>query len=376
MKNKQIKIDCPSCNHTFDLEDAYSLQVEEQMKEALNAKEKELRKILEKESKQKLAVEMKDLEEQLNEKSGMLEAAHKQELESRKKLRAAADKEKNLEIEIQRRVDENNKKLKKESAEDFENQKKLIKKEHSTVVESLKTKVEELTKKLAQGSQQSQGEILELVLEEDLQALFPTDNITPVPKGVSGADVIQTVNNSVAQVAGTIVWEFKNTKTWSDTWIQKLKDDQRALKGDIAVILSATLPKTVKGFSYYQGVWVCDIKSYAGLSTALRQQLLQIHSIRQAGVGKNQKMEYLYRYLSGNEFKQRVETIIEAFSSMKDQLNKEKIAMNKMWSKREKELERVLLGTTGMYGDLEGIVGNSLAQIEGLELEALPGIED
>lgn len=372
MKKPNIQIECPHCNQSFALEQVYASQIEERMKSEFAEREAGLRKRIQAESENKISVELKDLKEQLNEKASLLEAAHKQELDIRKRLRAAEEKEKNIEVEIQRRLGASVSELEKKSQEHFSKEKQLLLKEHSTVVESLKHKVEDLTKKLNQGSQQMQGETLELVLEDDLKALFPADEIAPVPKGITGADILQTVHNRFAQVSGTLLWEFKNTKTWSDAWVTKLKDDQRALKADISIILTSTLPRGVNGFSFYNGVWVSDIHSYIGLCTALRHQLLQAHSARQANIGKNEKMESLYHYLSGNEFKQRVQTIIEAFSSMKQQLEKERVAMTRIWAKREKELDRVLAGTAGMYGDLEGIVGNSLQRVEGLDIFALP----
>jgi hypothetical protein len=375
VKKPNIQIECPNCSQSFALEQVYTSQIEERMKAEFAEREAELRKRIQEETQDKVSVELKDLQEQLNEKSTMLKAAHQQELEVRKRLRLAEEKEKNIEIEIQRRLGESVEEFKKRSEEQFLKDKKLLLKEHSTVVESLKHKVEDLTRKLSQGSQQTQGEALELVLEDDLKLLFPSDSIEPVPKGVSGADILQTVNNRFSQNSGSLLWEFKNTKTWSDAWVQKLKDDQRSLKADISIILTSTLPKGVKGFSFYNGVWVTDLHSYVGLCTALRHQLLQAHSARQANVGKNEKMETLYHYLSGNEFKQRVQTIIEAFSSMKEQLEKERVAMTRIWAKREKELDRVLAGTAGMYGDLEGIVGNTLQKVEGLEVFGLPDRE-
>jgi hypothetical protein len=248
----------------------------------------------------------------------------------------------------------------------------LAQKEKEIENESLKNKVAELTKKLEQGSQQTQGETLELVLEEDLKSLFPLDVIEPVPKGVRGADVIQIVHNNHGKPCGTIIWEFKNTKNWTDSWIQKLKDNQHQIKADIAILLTIALPKEIKGFGHVDGVWITDIHSYSSLCTALRMSLTQLHLVRQANLGKNEKMENIYQYLSGHEFKQRIQVIVDAFKTMKKDLNDEKEAMRRLWAKREKELERVTAGTTGMYGDLEGILGNTIPRIEGLELAALP----
>ena len=195
---------------------------------------------------------------------------------------------------------------------------------------------------------------------------FPHDEIVPVPKGVSGADVVQKVKDHSGRVCGQIAWESKKTKAWSDGWIQKLKDDQRVIKADLAVIASATLPEDVKGFVFRDGVWICDIKLIVALAAALRINLLNVSRERAMSVGKNEKMEVLYSYLTGVEFKQRVEAIVEAFTNMDMGLRKERLAYEKIWSEREKQIKKVITNTVGMYGDLSGYV--ALPQIKTLEL--------
>jgi hypothetical protein len=225
---------------------------------------------------------------------------------------------------------------------------------------------DDLARKLEQGSQQTQGEVLELALEELLKAEFPHDEIVPVPKGVSGADIIQKVKDRSGRECGKIVWESKKTKAWSEGWIQKLKDDQREIKADLAVIVSVVLPEDVKGFVFRDGVWICDIKLAVALATALRINLESLTREKAMSVGKNEKMEVLYNYLTGVEFKQRVEAIVEAFSSMDEGLRKERMAYEKIWSEREKQIKKVMNNTIGMYGDLSGLV--TLPQIKRLEL--------
>lgn len=403
----KFEIECPECHHQFALDEIYSTQIEARFKKDFQTRnqdlEKKQRALLEQEAalqraqtsidaevkkrlqterdnltkeaiekaKEDYQVELKDKDRQLAEKSQKLDEANKKELEFRQKIRDVEEKEKNLELEVQRRCDDQTKKITELARHEFDDKFKLLQKDHELTLEGLKKKNDELTKKLEQGSQQAQGEVLEMVLEEDLKSLFPIDMIDPVPKGVSGADIIQTVNNNHGKDCGTIIWEFKNAKNWTDSWIQKLKDNQRQMKSDIAIILTFTLPKEMRGFGYVDGVWITNIHSYPSLCTALRMHLIQLYAARQANLGKNEKMEAIYHYLSGNEFKQRVQTIVESFQTMKADLDKEKIATQKLWAKREKEIERVIAGTTGMYGDLEGIIGNTLPKIEGLELAAL-----
>ena len=178
----------------------------------------------------------------------------------------------------------------------------------------------------------------------------------------------QIVMNASGQICGTIIWEMKRTKAWSDGWISKLKDDQRAGKADIAVIVSTVLPKDVSHLALLDGVWVSDVSTAIGLATALRGNLTELMLSRNSLAGKGEKMELLYNYLLGNEFKLRVEAIVEAFVSMKDDLDSEKRAMEKNWAKREKQIQKVMQSTAGMHGDLQGIIGASLPQIQQLEL--------
>ena len=234
------------------------------------------------------------------------------------------------------------------------------------LTDAIKAK-DDLSRKLEQGSQKTQGEVLELKLEELLKVEFPYDEIVHVPTGVSGADIIQKVHDRRGRLCGQIIWETKKTKSWNEQWIQKLKDDQRAINANEAVIVSSSLPDDVKGFVTRDGVWICDIKLIIPLAVALRINLESINRERSMSVGKNEKMEVLYGYLTGVEFKQRVEAIIEAFDSMDAGLKKERLVFEKSWSEREKQLKKIINNTVGMYGDLSGLV--TLPQIKSLEFE-------
>lgn len=226
---------------------------------------------------------------------------------------------------------------------------------------------DDLSRKLEQGSQKTQGEVLELVLEDLLKSAFLHDKVLPVPIGVTGADIIQKVFDRAGRLCGQIAWETKKTKSWNGNWIQKLKEDQRAIKADLAVIVSAVLPENVQGFELRDGVWICDIKVIVALATALRMNLESITREKALSVCKNEKMEILYGYLTGVEFKQRVEAMLEVFSSLDADLKKERIAYEKIWAKREKQIKKVITNTVGMYGDLSGLV--TLPQIKMLELQ-------
>jgi hypothetical protein len=310
-----------------------------------------------------LAVQIKDLQEQTAEQSRKLEAAGKAELELRKEKRELEEKSKNLELDVARRIDAEREKIQADTAKQLEDAHRLRDAEKDKKLQDALKVNEELRRKLQQGSQQTQGEVLELELEELIRTNFPLDRIEPVPKGVNGADVIQRVLSKTGHVCGTIIWESKHTKGWSDQWLSKLKDDQRAVKADIAVLVSEALPKECRVFGQYEGVWVTSSPCAISLAMALRSQLVEVAMTKLAAVGKNEKMEILYQYLSGPEFKQRVEAIVEAFVAMQEDLHEERRITERRWARREKQIQRVISNTSGMYGDFQGLIGSSLQNI-------------
>ena len=215
-----------------------------------------------------------------------------------------------------------------------------------------------------------QGETLELDMQAELERQFPQDRVEPVPKGIRGADIVQGVRNGTGQECGTILWETKNTRNWQPLWLQKLKDDQRTLGAAVAVLVSTVLPEDVQGFGRLHGIWVADRKSCIALAMVLREQIVQVAFAHAAAEGKNDKMDMLYRYLAGDQFRQKVQGIVEAFSALQDQLGRERRAMEKQWREREKQIERVITNTVGMYGEMSGILGGTLPRIAALELDA------
>lgn len=236
---------------------------------------------------------------------------------------------------------------------------------------------EELKRRMEQGSQQAQGEVLELALERELPIRFPTDQITPVTKGVYGADVLQTVLSPSGQICGSITWETKNAQNWNSKWIDKLRQDMIANKSEFAVLVTTVLPPEIRHFGQLDGIWVCDLSSWPGLATVLRLQVLNLAAARASAEGRDQKMNILYKYLTGPEFRERVNAVMQTFIQMQDQLNREKRAITKHWSRREKQTQAVLDGISGMYGDLQGIIGKaSLPEIQTLELAEDSGVCD
>jgi len=347
------------------LEKDFYLRLEQEKKKA----EETLRKKIAEESEQ----EIKSLKDELAEKAKKIKEFKDLELALRKEKRKLEEEKQNLELEVTRKLDAEREKIKEDIEKRLAEEHRLKDLEKEKLIESMKTQIEELKRKAEQGSQQMQGEVLEIELEELLNRNFPYDTIAPVPKGMRGADVIQRVCTPSGQKCGTIIWESKRTKAWSDGWIDKLKEDQREAKADIAVIVSVTLPKDITGIGQINGVWVTDYNLAIGLAAALRTVLIEVAKAKTSAEGKTGKMEMLYEYLSGPEFRQQIEGIVEAFASMKNDLEAEKRAMEKIWAKREKQIEKVMRNTSRMYGSLQGIIGSTLPELKALKLKALKG---
>lgn len=349
---------------------ALAEDVEKKVSESLETEKKKLTEQLKEELTKESAGELKLLQEQIAAKDKKLDEAREAELALRKKSLELEEERKEFEVTKQRQLDEERKKIAETAAKKAADEQQFKLAELSKqLTDALKVN-EELNRKLQQGSQQNQGEVFELELEEMLRQEFPHDTIEPVGKGVNGADVIQYVADRYGRTVGSIIWESKNTKNWSDGWVQKLKDDQRSKKSEIAILVSVALPKDMTTFGMYEGVWVTGFSTALPLVMALRSNLLQMAGLKQAAVGKNEKMEVLYNYLTSTEFKQRIEGIVEAFTMMKTELDKERTAYKRIWERREKLIGRVLDNTVGMYGDLEAVIGTQLPKIEQLELDS------
>ncbi len=313
---------------------------------------------------------LNDLKLQLEERTKQLDSARENEILFRKKQRELEDRERSLALELERKLDEERAKIREDALAKAAEEHHLRDREKDKQLDDMRKQIEDLKRKAEQGSQQAQGEVQELALEEILRSSFRFDEIEPVAKGVRGADALQRVCSSSGKTHGSILWESKRTKAWSDAWVQKLKDDMREAKADFGVIVSTVLPKGVNHIGQYEGIWVTDFPSLVGLSTALRAGITQLAQVQNAMAGKGEKMELIYRYLSGPEFRHRVEAIVEAFVAMKTDLDSEKRAMERTWAKREKQIQRVIHNTSGMYGDLQGLIGASLAPIVSLEISS------
>ncbi|MBP6975553.1 MAG: DUF2130 domain-containing protein [Candidatus Moranbacteria bacterium] len=408
LSKQQIK--CPECGTSISIDDVLTHQISEQIRgefqaeqrareeallerqrfldaeqERLDRATRESASLIEKAVAEKIAAERKVimgqakeaalqenekerkmLEEALEEKNAKLQEANEKELMLRKERNRLEEERQSFELEKQRELDEERAKISEEAGRKATEETRFVIAQLQKQLSDATKAKDDLARKLEQGSQQTQGEVLELELETSLRSEFLHDEIVPVPKGVKGADIIQRVFDRGGRLAGQIVWESKNTKVWSEGWVQKLKEDQRLVKADIAVIVSSVLPQGMTGFALRDGVWVCEMRLALALAGALRITLESVTREKTLSVGKNEKMEVLYAYLTGVEFRQRVEAIVEAFTGMSDGLRKERLAYEKLWAEREKQINKVIVNTVGMYGDLSGYV--ALPQIKALEL--------
>jgi len=297
------------------------------------------------------------------------------ELELRRERQKLREEREQVELTMQRAMDQERARVRESSMREAAEQYRLAGAEKDKLIADMQAQVEELRRKADQGSSQLRGEVHELDLEATLRSRFPRDVIEPVPKGQFGGDVLQRVVSDAGMECGTLIWECKRTRNWSDGWLAKLRDDQRAAKAELAVLLTSVLPREVETFAMIEDVWVTGQKSAVPLATALRQLLMEVAGARQAGTGQQTKMEMIYQYLVGPRYRQRVAAIVEAFSVMQEDLDRERRAMTKQWAKREEQIGRVMTATVGMYGDLQGIAGRSLPEIEGLDFPALGGPE-
>lgn len=315
-------------------------------------------------------------EELLKERDAKLTEARRNELELRKERENLQQEKEQFELDKQRAIDAERVKIREAVLKEADDQSRLKLAERDKTIGDLQVKLQDALRKAEQGSQQLQGEVQELELEALLREKFPRDTIEPVPKGEHGGDALQRVFGPLGQPCGTILWESKRAKNWSDGWLAKLREDQRAANAEIAVIVSQVLPKGTESFGLIEGIWVTSFQCAMPVAFALRHTVMELHSARAAGEGQQTKMEMIYQYLTGPRFRHRVQAIVEKFTDMHDDLEKERKTMTRLWAKREEQIRGVIESTAGMYGDLQGIAGKSLQEIEELDLLLLPSHDE
>jgi hypothetical protein len=320
------------------------------------------------EQKQRGLTELQDLLRHNNEK---LAEAQKVQADFLRQKRELDDARREIDLTIERRVTESLGQVREQARREIEESLGLSLVEKDQVIEGLRQKIDDLQKRATQGSQQLQGEAQEIQLEELLRDRFPDDLIEAVPRGEFGGDIVHRVLNAAGQPCGTILWESKRTKNWSDGWLTKLREDLRSADAEIAVIVSQRLPRGVETFDHVDGIWVTSPRCALPVAVALRYSLVEVATMRQAQDGQQTKMEMVYTYLTSSRFRHRVQAIVEKFTDMQEDLEKERRTMTRLWEKRQAQIRAVIDATAGMYGDLQGIAGRTLLEIDGLELKAL-----
>ena len=386
-------ITCPNCSHQFEPGEIIREEVEKELRskmvdwqkkkqaeydqQLIDDKKKtqaELETAIRKSVGSDYENKLKMLEQNNRDNEEKLKLSRQKELEFLQKEQQLKNREEELELSVQKRLGEERGKLSDElrkleeqkiAAKETEFQFRL--KELEKQLEDQKKLADEMRRKAEQGSMQTQGEVLELLLEEILKEQFPFDLIQEVGKGIEGADCIQIVRNQSGKECGKIIYESKRTKNWSNNWIEKLKNDMRTSGADVAILVTQAFPKDMDKFGERDGIWLCSYQEIESVAAVLRGALIKVSEAKKSEENKGEKMQLLYNYLTGNEFRQQVEAIVEGFMSMKQSIAKERIQMEKIWKEREKQLDKVLINTSGMYGSVKGIAGASVNDIPLLE---------
>lgn len=410
--NAQSKIECPNCGHQIDVQDVLSHQLEEEIKKSYEAKladekekfkkqkadlaeakarfeetkarENELfqekldralkQQLQETEAKLKSKLEeeqseqIKAMEEELSEKSEKIKELNRSKAEIEKLKREKDELKEAIEAETQKEL---NLKLQEEK----EKIRKIEKERNELAIKELEKKLddqkkltEEMKKRQEQGSMQLQGEVQELAIEEWLTSSFPIDIVEEIKKGARGADCLQIVHTRSNQNCGSIYYESKRTKDFSSTWIEKFKNDIREKGADIGVLVTDAMPSDMERMGMKDGIWICSYEEFKSLCFVLRDTIIKLNNALASQENKGDKMHMLYDYLTSNNFRMQVEAIVEGFSQMKEDLDKEKRAMQRIWKQRENQIEKVITNTIEMYGSVKGIAGNAVQSVKALEL--------
>lgn len=372
------RIVCPNCKKEFEISEAFKHQFQESIlakaeikhKDDLEKLKVEIEEKAEKRIKEELDLKFKDSKNELEEAKRQSKELREQLLEITKQLRFLKQKDDERELEMQKKLTIEREKIQEEVIKIEKEKSNLELAEIKKQLDDTKKALENAQRKAAQKSQQMQGEILELELEKLLSEAFPNDDINPVAKGVTGADIKQTVKSPKGIICGVILWESKQTKEWSDKWLNKLKEDLRAQKANIPIIVSSILPNEAKdGFGIKDGVWICSSTLVLPIAAILRKNLLDVGYQKAVSANRGEKSDLLYGYVTSHEFQQQVERIIETYREMKDQITRERVVFEKSWRQREAQADKIIMSTANIVGSMQGKIGASMLAIKGLELE-------
>ena len=410
MRNSESKIKCPECGHDIDVNDILYHQLQEKAeqkyskkyeddkqkiraeKEALKKEREEFGDKLETEinkavRKEKASIEkkirtkvqeeqddiIKSLQIELNEKSKEARETKKIKIENEKLKRDKDELRSTIELEYQEKINETLAEEKKKIQIAEENRSKLKNAEQEQVIKQLNEKLKEAQQKAEQGSMQIQGEAQELVIEEWLGENFSLDSVEEIKKGHNGADTLQIIHTRTRQNCGSIYYESKRAKNFSQDWIEKFKNDIKDKNADIGVLVTKTMPPKMDRLGQIDGIWICTFEEFKSLCFVLREQIIKVSSAVSSQENRGEKTAMLYNYLTSNEFRLQVEAIVGGFTQMKSDLESEQRSMKKIWSQRQKQIDKVLINTTEMYGSIKGIAGNAIQSVPLLEL---PTTED
>lgn len=349
---------------------------EKEFEEKQKLNQAKLEERIKKQVQEQTELEQKMLKEEAEENKARNKKLMDQLTEMTRELRKVREENDNAHLEMEKKLSEERVKISETAEKKVKEELQLSLAEKDKMLADAIKANEELKQKLTQGSQQLQGEILELELEQTLKTEFPLDEIAPVGKGITGADIMQKVRDNQGRECGVIIWELKRTKHWDDKWVGKLKDDMRSSKSDLAMLVTQAMPQGLTNFGHKDGIYVTNFENFLPIAKIMRMKIIELCYAKMSAEGVNDKKEILWKYLTGNEFKQRVETIVEAFNSMKAVMDKEKQYFTKKWAQEEKLIDRVINQTIGMHGDLQGLMGASLPEIKSLEMDNFELVEN
>jgi len=374
---------CPHCKKTVEISEALKHQFESEQRAKIEA---EYQKKLEagkqeavedsaKKLREQFEFQIKQAQEDSVEKEARIKKLIDQITELTQELRKSKQERDEVKIEMQKQLMAEEEKIRIEERKKAEDEQRLKNLEKDKQLQDALKANEEMRRKLQQGSQQTQGEVLELDLEQQLQEQFPADEITPVPKGVEGADIAQKVRNKYGQTAGLILWETKRTKAWSSSWTAKLREDKRRMNASLAILVSDVMPNGIENFGMYENIWVCSYQYALPLVNILRIGLFELAVAKSATANKDEKLEALFSYLVSDGFRNRFEAQVESIVMLRSDLETEQRSTIRMWKKREMQIKRLMSSVATMYGELQGVMGEALPSLPSLDSGMLPEVE-
>lgn len=357
------KLECRLKQREKKIEAAIEQRLQDERESVIRASEKKFAGIFES--------RLKAAEQELTQKAKRLAEAEAAELAIRRERKSLEDEKRRLELEIERRLHSERQKIRELTLKEEEENYRMKLSEREKIIADMQRQIEDLRRRVDQGSQQLQGEVQELEVESVLRAEFPTDRVVPIEKGRAGGDVIQRVVGPRGLECGAILWESKRTKNWSKDWLEKNRKDQRTSGSQIGAIVTRAMPPGLDTFDRLDGVWITSLCCMLPLAKALRLALIEAALMKSVGEGRNGKMQHLYGYVTGPQYKARVAAIVEACIGMQQDDEAEKRILSKYWAKRQRRIELLVNETVSIWGDFQGIIGKGMPELPGLTIPGL-----